>query len=100
MATKMPRISACEQGECSFNSKGSCHAIAITVGDGNHHAMCDTAMIGAHKGGVAGETGGVGACKEGDCRFNRDYECTAKEVDVGIHAGEHDCADCLTYARK
>ncbi len=96
MATKMPTVSACEQESCSYNKKKACHAMAITVGDNQHHPMCDTVLMANHKGGVTAP-GQVGACKEGECKFNMDFECTAKSIQVGIHEG---CADCITYAAR
>jgi hypothetical protein len=38
--------------------------------------------------------GGVGACKVTRCKFNRDLECTAEDIQVG-YAGSN--ARCLTF---
>lgn len=96
MAMKMPRISQCEVESCSYNSKKACHAMAITVGDGNKHPLCDTMVEAGHKGG-ASASGQVGACKEEDCRYNEALECTAKSIAVEGHEG---CADCATYSAR
>ncbi len=94
MAMKMPKVSDCEALECSYNAEKKCHALAITV-SGLKHAVCDTYFKAAPKGGVPDVTGGVGACKEYDCKFNRSLECNAPSIDVGSHM---DHADCKTFA--
>ncbi|MBI4495555.1 MAG: DUF1540 domain-containing protein [Deltaproteobacteria bacterium] len=93
MAKQMPKVLECEVQECSYNKNKVCHAMAITVG-GLKHPMCDTFLKSAQKGGVPDMTGGVGACKEDDCKFNRSLECNAP----GIHVGTHmDHGDCKTF---
>jgi hypothetical protein len=42
-------------------------------------------------------TGGVGACKVEDCRFNSMFECSASGINVAIHSGH---ADCATYSPR
>ncbi len=39
-------------------------------------------------------TAGVGACKMSKCSHNKDYECIAQSVTVGMQKGQ---PDCLTY---
>lgn len=95
MAMTMPRITKCEMTECSYNKNSECHAMAITVG--GSHPMCDTFMKASRKGGVADMTGGVGACKVEDCRFNSMFECSASGINVAIHSGH---ADCATYSPR
>ncbi len=87
---KMTKIVNCEMPDCAYNRGGECHAIAITVG--SPCAMCDTYLHSAHKGGVIGETAGVGACKMSGCKANVDFECSADEVHVKPHGKHPDCA--------
>ena len=47
-------------------------------------------------GKTTDEIAGVGACKEHDCVYNRDLECTADGIDVRSHAGH---AECATYKK-
>ncbi|WP_244432514.1 DUF1540 domain-containing protein [Desulfocurvibacter africanus] len=37
------------------------------------------------------------ACKSFDCSFNRDYECTASSIQVGMKQSQ---PDCLTFQRR
>lgn len=39
-------------------------------------AAGDTFFVANQQGGVMGLTAGLGACKSGDCKFNKNYECT------------------------
>jgi hypothetical protein len=39
-------------------------------------------------------TAGVGACKLGECKFNKDYECVASNITVAMQHGQ---PDCMTY---
>ena len=90
---KMPAVSACAIEECAYNSGKSCHAIAITIGDGDR-PMCDTFFKSQARGGAT-ETAGVGACKVSACRHNKDYECGAADVQVG-NLQNH--SNCMTFA--
>jgi len=96
MATSMPKVLDCAVMECSYNRNKECHAMAITVGSGGH-PMCDTLIKSSQKGGIMDMTGGVGACKESDCKFNTSLECSASGIHVGLHM---DHADCSTFAMR
>ena len=52
------------------------------------------ALVAEPHGGVMDMTAGVGACKSGDCKFNKDYECVASSITVEMQK-EH--PDCMTY---
>ncbi len=97
MAKQMPKISACNVTDCSFNQKSQCHAMAITVGGPEVCACCDTYLHASHKGGVADMTGGVGACKVESCSHNSSFECSARSIKVGLHQGH---ADCTTFKAR
>ncbi len=88
----MSKVTECKASECAYNVEMACHAIAITVGDGNR-PMCDTFFRTDMRKGVKGAAG-VGACKVADCRHNSDYECGAPSIRVGnlVEAG-----GCLTF---
>ena len=87
---KMPKVLDCSMENCAYNKGKRCHAMAITVG--SPCAMCDTYLRSTHKGGVAAETGGVGACKMEDCKANVDLQCTGKGIHVKPHGSHPDCA--------
>lgn len=95
MAMQMPKILNCDVTECSYNKKSECHAIAITVG--GLHPACDTFIAGKTKGGIPEMTGGVGACKMENCRFNNKLECSASGINVKHHS---DHADCQTFSAR
>ena len=97
MAMNMPKISACEAVDCSYNRNKQCHAMAITVGGPEACACCDTFLHAGKKGGVADMTGSVGACKVDACTFNSSLECAASQIKVGMHEGH---ADCATFKAK
>ncbi len=93
---EMPEVSTCQVTECAYNANATCHARAITVGDGSI-AQCDTFLpAGASRSRVAPEAG-VGACKVSGCRHNRDLECFADAIQVGYASDE---ARCLTFEQK
>ena len=92
----MPKVSHCDVSECSYNSGGKCHALAITIGD-MAHPHCDTFCPSQSKGGDPSATARVGACKVSSCASNCDLECTASEIRVGHHGPE---VDCLVYRLK
>lgn len=92
----MPKILECTVSSCAYNTENKCHAIAITVGDGKC-PMCDTGIISSLKGGIADLIGGVGACKEINCQFNKSLECNAKSIRVTLHSNH---ADCSTFKAK
>lgn len=95
--TDLTRVSGCEVRQCSYNGSGQCRAVAITVG-GHVTPMCETYWGSKDKGGVEGITGGVGACRQGDCRYNESLECTALGgIKVAIRDGH---ASCITFSRR
>ena len=89
----MPGVSECTIDECAYNISKSCHAMAITIGDGDR-AMCDTFFKSMVRGG-AKESAGVGACKVVACRHNRDSARGATGIQVG-NLKTH--GNCLTFA--
>lgn len=91
---EVPAVAHCSVAECSFNTDESCHARAITIGDGDT-PNCDTLLRGSAD--VQDDTilAGVGACKVSDCTHNSDLECTASSIKVGIENNE---VRCKTYA--
>jgi hypothetical protein len=90
---KMPVVSECVIAECAYNSNMACHAIAITIGDGER-PMCDTFFKSSKRGGIK-DTAGVGACKVSVCRHNSDFECGATSIRIGNEANS---GKCLTFA--
>lgn len=96
ISVDLAEVTECAATACTYNVSGTCHAVAITVGDGAH-PMCDTFLItGSHCSGTP-EHAGVGACKVSACRHNRDYECHADRIRVGSHETH---ADCMTFAAR
>jgi len=93
---EMPAVAACEAIECAYNVGRSCHARAITIGDGDHPA-CDTRFISTTHCLDTSHRAGVGACKVSSCKHNRDYECDAEGVQIGHHGGH---ADCKTFSPR
>ena len=90
---KMSAVSECAIAECAYNSNKSCHAIAITIGDGDR-PMCDTYFKSSKHGGIK-DTAGVGACKVSACLHNTDFECVASSIRVGH---EKNRGKCMTFA--
>ncbi len=86
-------VAECSAGECAYNSNQSCHAIAITVGDGDL-PMCDTFFTAQEHSADKGHAG-VGACKVSVCQYNRDLECSAGRILVGKMENR---VRCMTYA--
>ncbi|NLT15569.1 MAG: DUF1540 domain-containing protein, partial [Clostridiales bacterium] len=66
MVTRMPKITRCTATQCAYNKDEHCHALGITVGDGEC-PLCDTAYPSAMKGGADNVEGSVGACRATDC---------------------------------
>ena len=96
MDMKMPVINQCDANQCAYNSDNQCHAMAITIGDGNN-PLCDTAFKYSTKGGVPKLTGGVGACKVTSCMFNKSLECSSEGIEVKMHSNN---AECNTFQAK
>ena len=94
MGMKMPKVKGCTVENCAYNTEKSCHAMAITVGEPAGDPACDTFFSADRHGGVMDMIAAVGACKSADCKFNRDYECSATNITVGMQKGQ---PDCLTF---
>lgn len=86
----MPRIAECTVSGCSYNHDG-CHAFAVTVAK---DASCATFIPLDIKGGLSSVTTQVGACQRTSCVHNKNLECTATDVRMGVYG---DSATCLSY---
>ncbi|MFC1467711.1 DUF1540 domain-containing protein [Verrucomicrobiota bacterium] len=92
MTIDMPCIQDCSVTECTYNHDKSCHARAVTIGDGTHPG-CDTFFnSGKHCGSMS--MAGVGACKVSACMFNTDFECQASEIQVDSDSSGAICKTC------
>lgn len=91
-----PSVLACEATQCAYNVGQSCHARAITIGDGAHPA-CDTFISTEDHVHSTGTIAAVGACKVTACQYNDDLECSAEGVRVGTHESH---ADCVTFTPR
>ena len=59
----IPNVQVCEVKSCAYNNGGqTCHARAITIGDGIH-AACDTFFVSDRHTRNTSDMAGVGACK-------------------------------------
>lgn len=96
MEKKMSKVNECGVSECAYNAEQKCHALAITIGDGDCPA-CDTEIDQNSKGGFMDTISGVGACKVSQCAFNQSLECSAEGIQVRKHS---DHAECDTYKAK
>lgn len=88
----MTRVAECSIVECAYNARHACHAIAITVGNGDM-PMCDTFYVAREHSNDHGHAG-VGACKISTCRHNHELECGASSVLVGKLEAR---VRCITY---
>jgi hypothetical protein len=95
---EMPPITSCQVTDCCYNANERCHALAIQVGEGATHPICDT-YTGqrASQCGDQSAGGAVGACKASSCEYNENLECTAQGIMVGYDGEE---PDCLTFEMK
>lgn len=93
---EMPVVSQCAATECAYNLNKTCHARAITIGDGIHPG-CDTFLHGSGKAKGAGQTAGIGACKTINCKFNEDLECMTDSIRVGHVQNK---VNCMTYSAR
>ncbi|MFW6061402.1 MAG: DUF1540 domain-containing protein [Planctomycetota bacterium] len=94
----MSKVNRCEVTNCAYNHENHCRTIAITIGDADQASpKCDTYMPVGEKGGVSDTDAGVGACKVGSCTYNKQYECSAANILVGMRGQE---ADCLTFEQR
>ena len=91
----MSKVTLCDATDCSYNRDRKCHALAITVGE--VEPCCDTYFQAQGKGGAADMIGGVGACKVQNCVFNKEFECSAGSIKVGIPSGH---PDCITFKAR
>ena len=96
MTLEMTNVQECDVQSCAYNVDESCHARAITVGDGIH-AACDTFFVSSLHTRATSNNAGVGACKVTDCRYNSDLECSAEAIHVGFHDNH---ADCMTFTPR
>ncbi|SHF04550.1 protein of unknown function [Microbulbifer donghaiensis] len=94
IATDMPEVAKCIVSQCAYNADDSCHARAITIGEGAA-PDCDTFFDNA-KHTKSSRTAGVGACKIEDCTHNQDFECNADSIQVGSGGGS---VNCQTYTK-
>jgi hypothetical protein len=92
---EMPIVAKCDIQSCAYNTDKTCHAKAITVGDGTS-PECDT-FFNSSKHTNAVRNAGVGACKVSSCRYNFDLECTANEIYIGEVAGK---VNCLSFSQE
>jgi hypothetical protein len=90
---EMPMIEECDVSNCAFNHNETCHAKAITVGDGVTPG-CDTFMSASQHVQNTVLRAGVGACKVSGCEHNTDFECGAEGGSV---AARDDGVFCMTY---
>jgi hypothetical protein len=97
MPMTMPKILDCDATACSYNKNKECHAMAITVGSPAACAFCDTFFKSEARGGVSDMTGGVGACRMSNCKFNTSLECSARGIHVALHS---DHAECTTFTAR
>lgn len=93
---EMPLVSSCTVNDCAYNVTQSCHAKAITIGDG-HNPGCDTFFELSSHNKETKRIAGVGACKVSTCKYNNDYECVAVNINVGLVSNHN--INCLTFSR-
>lgn len=91
MEIKMPKVMECSVESCAYNARKSCHALAITIGEPGGDPACDTFFTANRNGGVMETIAGVGACKLAACKHNKDFECVASSIKVGLQEGQPDC---------
>ena len=95
MTIDMPAVAECTVTGCAYNMNSTCHAKAITVGDGVHPG-CDTFLDGSRHT-KRERIAGVGACKVTGCSHNEDFECAADRITVGFMGST---INCLTYSAR
>ncbi len=91
---ELPQVSRCDVDGCVYNKEKSCHARAITIGDGRRPG-CDTFFTSSEHARDTKTIAGVGACKVSSCQYNKDFECSASEIKVG-YSKDKDIL-CLTF---
>lgn len=95
----MSVVRNCAVTHCAYNNANTCHAKAITVGDGQCPG-CDTFLDMPNPAAHTTQEGckaGVGACKVNSCQFNTDYACTADSITVALPGKR---ALCATYTPR
>jgi len=97
MKMEMPKVQDCNVSNCAYNTNKSCHAMAITIGEYPEEPVCDTFFQSSTRGGVMEMSAGVGACKTSNCQHNRDFECTASAIHIGLKGKQ---PDCLTFEHR
>lgn len=90
---EMPLVRQCTATQCGYNVNEACHAKAITIGD-TITPGCDTYFEATTHSKEKSRVAGVGACKVSKCKYNKDFECCAENIEVGINSHE---INCLTY---
>ncbi|HEY5926617.1 MAG TPA: DUF1540 domain-containing protein [Kofleriaceae bacterium] len=93
---EMPKVEECDAIGCAYNVDRACHARAITVGHGVHPG-CDTYLSSGQHVPDGPQCAGVGACKVAVCRHNRELECTAPSIRVGVRG---DAGECGTFEKR
>lgn len=93
MLVEMPVISSCAVSDCAYNTRDTCHARAITVGDGVHPG-CDTFLDSGADSQDDSHVGGVGACKVSGCQHNHELSCRADTIEVGRSGSD---VRCMTF---
>ena len=88
-------VQTCKVDGCSFNSHSRCHALAVTIGDGNN-PRCDTFVQQGSDGGMETSTR-VGACKVAGCVNNKKLVCKANFIDIAFN-DNHPC--CKNYQSR
>jgi hypothetical protein len=83
MTIEMAPVSKCYASQCAYNQNNSCHAKAITVGDGLQ-PECDTFLSSQTHTQEKTRIAGVGACKIISCKFNSDFDCSADKIKIGM----------------
>jgi hypothetical protein len=95
---EVPQVQSCDMTDCDYNRRKQCHAIAVTIGEGDN-PRCDTFWIATEakaKAGDPAQIGRVGACRVGQCQYNHRLQCGAEGIMVGHKEAD---ALCLTFNR-
>ncbi len=88
----MSKITKCEMASCDYNIDNTCHATAITIGDGERPA-CSTfcRFMTKNKREDLGAAG-VGACRVSSCIYNSYMRCQAADISIGCTQNRPQCA--------
>ena len=85
-------VSTCAATACAYNDNNSCHAFAVTVGEGSACRTRTTLDIRAIDNDQQGK---VGACHRLDCVHNENLQCSATSIEM-----VEDTANCGTYQAR